>query len=167
MAHVRGTDYPPPSRLFPFLLTHHPALDYNVCMARCDEGYLCEVCGSPVDEIHESDLYLSFVIGELPATALTIESERHVRCNPVQAQFIVDERFEPVDVEGLFDKRKLDVADVARREDLVTRGWQRLQEVAGEGLSIDDYRLEDVEPDVETGLPPHVSEQGCVRPETG
>jgi hypothetical protein len=134
-------------------------------MARCDQGYLCEVCGSAVDEIHESDLYLSFVTGELPATALTIEPERHVRCNPVQAQFIVDERFEPMVVEGPFDKRLLDAADVARREDLVTRGWQRLQEVAGEGLAIEDYRLEDVAPDTETGLPPQVSEQGCVRPE--
>ena len=135
-------------------------------MARCDEGYLCEVCGSPVDEIHESDLYLSFVIGELPASALTIEPERHVRCNPVQAQFIVDARFEPMTVEGPFDKRQLDSQDVTRREDLVTRGWQRLQEVAVEGLAIDDYRLEDVVPDVDTGLPPEVAGQGCVRPET-
>ena len=135
-------------------------------MARCDEGYLCEVCGSPVDEINESDLYLSFVIGELPASALTIESERHVRCNPVQAQFIVDERFEAMAVEGPLDKRQLDAEDVVRREDLVTRGWQRLQEVAVEGLAIDDYRLEDVAPDVETGLPPEVAGQGCVRPES-
>ena len=135
-------------------------------MARCDEGYLCEVCGSPVDEINESDLYLSFVIGELPASALTVESERHVRCNPVQAQFIVDERFEAMAVEGPFDKRQLDAEDVVRREDLVTRGWQRLQEVAVEGLAIDDYRLEDVAPDVETGLPPEVAGQGCVRPES-
>tara|TARA_B100000470_G_scaffold152933_1_gene119235 strand:- start:32 stop:472 length:441 start_codon:yes stop_codon:yes gene_type:complete len=139
---------------------------YNVPMARCDEGYLCEVCGSPVDEIHESDLYLSFVIGELPASALTIEPERHVRCNPVQAQFIIDERFEPMSIEGPFDKRQLDSEDVTRREDLVTRGWQRLQEVAVEGLAIDDYRLEDVVPDVDTGLPPEVAGQGCVRPET-
>ena len=135
-------------------------------MAKCDEGYLCEVCGSPVDEINESDLYLSFVIGELPASALTVESERHVRCNPVQAQFIVDERFETMAVEGPFDKRQLDAEDVVRREDLVTRGWQRLQEVAVEGLAIDDYRLEDVAPDVETGLPPEVAGQGCVRPES-
>ena len=139
---------------------------YNVTMARCDEGYLCEVCGSPVDEIHESDLYLSFVIGELPASALTIEPERHVRCNPVQAQFIVDERFEPMTGEGPVDKRQLDSQDVIRREDLVTRGWQRLQEVAVEGLAIDDYRLEDVVPDVDTGLPPEVAGQGGVRPET-
>ena len=134
-------------------------------MARCDQGYLCEVCGSAVDEIHESDLYLSFVIGEVPAKALTIEAERHVRCNTVQAQFIVDERFEPVEVDGPFDKRQLDASDVARREDLVTRGWQRLQEVAGEGLAIEDYRLEDVVPDTDTGLPPEVAGQGCVRPE--
>jgi len=47
----------------------------------------------------------------------------------------------------------------------VTRGWQRLQEVAGEGLAIEDYRLEDVVPDTDTGLPPEVAGQGCVRPE--
>ena len=69
-------------------------------------------------------------------------------------------------VEGPFDKRQLDSQDVIRREDLVTRGWQRLQEVAVEGLAIDDYRLEDVVPDVDTGLPPEVAGQGCVRPET-
>ena len=48
-------------------------------------------------------------------------------------------------------------------EDLVTRGWQRLQEVAVEGLAIEDYRLEDVAPDSDTGLPPDVAEQGCLR----
>ncbi len=130
-------------------------------MARCDEGYVCVVCGSYVDEIRDSDLYLSYVIGELPAAALSIESERHVRCNPVQAQFIVDERFEAIEVDGPFDKRQLDPADVARREDLVTRGWQRLQEVAVEGLAVEEYRLEDVEPDAQTGLPPSVAGEGC------
>lgn len=163
MAHVPGTDHPSADLLFPFLATYFIALYYNDPMAHCDKGYVCDVCGFPVEEICESDLYLSFVIGEMPATALTIEPERHVRCNVVQAQFIVDDRFAPVAVEGPFDKRQLDPADVARREDLVTRGWQRLQEVAVEGLAIEDYRLEDVAPDSDTGLPPEVAEQGCLR----
>ena len=32
-------------------------------MAKCEEGYLCEVCGQDVAEITESDLYLRYVIG--------------------------------------------------------------------------------------------------------
>ena len=35
-------------------------------MARCDQGYLCEVCGAEVEEITESDLYLAYVLGEVP-----------------------------------------------------------------------------------------------------
>ena len=163
MAHVPGTDHPSADLLFPFLATYFIALYYNDPMAHCDKGYVCDVCGFPVEEICESDLYLSFVIGEMPATALTIEPERHVRCNDVQAQFIVDDRFAPVAVEGPFDKRQLDPAAVARREDLVTRGWQRVQEVAVEGLAIEDYRLEYVAPDPATGVPPDVTEQWGLR----
>jgi hypothetical protein len=163
VAHVTGSDHPPPRLFRVSQNTRIADFGYNARMARCDEGYLCEICGSAVDEIHESDLYLSFVIGERPATALTIESERHIRCNTVQAQFIIDSRFEPVVVEGPFDKRELDAGEVARREDLVTRGWQRLQEVVVEGLAIEDYRLEDVRPDTDTGLPPEVAGQGCVK----
>ncbi|HVW01929.1 MAG TPA: hypothetical protein VHB77_16370, partial [Planctomycetaceae bacterium] len=88
-------------------------------MAKCDEGYLCEVCGQPVPEIADSDLYLRYVLGEISMQALHAAPERHIRCNPVQAQFIVDESFEPVAVEGPFNKRQLDPADVARREALV------------------------------------------------
>ena len=63
------------------------------------------------------------------------------------AQFIVDDGFEPVEVEGAFDKRNLDSGDVARRENLVTRGWRRLQEVRQLGIPISDYPLEDVRTD--------------------
>lgn len=110
-------------------------------MARCDEGYLCEVCGQAVDPITESDLYLRFIIGLVPVEQLTAEPERHIRCNPVQAQFIVDENFEPAVVEGPFGKAELDTEYVARQEDLVTRGWRRLHEVAGSGLAVDEYPL--------------------------
>ena len=34
-------------------------------MARCDQGYLCEVCGEEVEDISNSDLYLRFIIGEI------------------------------------------------------------------------------------------------------
>ena len=114
-------------------------------MAKCDQGYLCEVCGGDVADITDSDLYLRYVIGEIDSRQLMSAPERHIRCNPVQAQFIVDPAFTPpVAVEGPFDKQLLDPAEVARREDLVTRGWRRLQEVRQLGLSISEYPLDEV-----------------------
>jgi hypothetical protein len=113
-------------------------------MARCDEGYLCEVCSEEVKGIAESDLYLRYVIGEIDAQALLAAPERHLRCNPVLAQFVVDPRFAPVTVEGPFAKEFLDPAEVAAREDLVTRGWRRLREVRRLGLPISEYPLEEV-----------------------
>ena len=35
-------------------------------MAKCDEGYRCEMCGRDVEAIAESDLYLRYVLGEVP-----------------------------------------------------------------------------------------------------
>jgi hypothetical protein len=113
-------------------------------MAKCEQGYLCEVCGEEVAEITDSDLYLRYVIGEVDSRALLAAPERHIRCNPVHAQFIVDDGFEPVVVEGPFDKRQLEAGDVRRREDLVTRGWRRLQEVRPLNLPINQYPLEEV-----------------------
>lgn len=110
-------------------------------MARCERGYLCEVCDDEVAEITDSDLYLSYIVGLVDSRALLARPERHIRCNPVQAQFIVDENFDPVTVEGPFDKRKLDAGYVSSQQDLVTRGWRRLQEVAGMGISISEYPL--------------------------
>lgn len=110
-------------------------------MARCEQGYLCEVCGAEVEDITDSDLYLRYVLGEVEARYLMTAPERHLRCNPTVAQFIVAPEFEPVVVEGPFDKRLLDADEVARREALTTRAWRRLQEVRGLGLPISDYPL--------------------------
>ncbi len=110
-------------------------------MASCEQGYLCEVCGEEVAEIVESELYLRYVIGEVTAAELSGAAERHLRCSPTLSQFIVDPDFEPVVCEGPFDKRTLDPDYVAERERLVTRGWRRLREVAGTGLSIAEYPL--------------------------
>ena len=110
-------------------------------MAKCDQGYLCEVCGADVPEITDSDLYLRLVIGEISTRQLMTAPERHIRCNPIQAQFIVDPQFEPVIVTGPLDKRLLDPVDVQRREALVTRGWLRLKELAGSGLPFNEYPL--------------------------
>ncbi len=114
-------------------------------MARCEQGYLCEVCGEEVENITDSDLYLRYVIGEIDGRALLTAAERHLHCNPTQAQFIVDDRFEPVIVEGPFDKRLLDAQFVREREDLITRGWRRLQEVAKLSIPIAEYPLPEVQ----------------------
>ena len=113
-------------------------------MAKCEEGYLCDVCGGDVEAITDSDLYLRFVIGLLDPETLHTTRERHIRCNPVLAQFIVHQDFEPVTVEGEFDKRRLDVNYVRERESLVTRGYRRLGEVAHLDLPIIDYPLPEV-----------------------
>src|SRR4249920_2201915 len=105
-------------------------------MAHCERGYLCEVCGEEVAEIVDSDLYLSYIVGLVDSKSLLARPERHIRCNPVQAQFIVDEKFLGVVVEGPFDKRSLDANYVAEQEDLLTRGWRRLQEVGSLGITI-------------------------------
>lgn len=111
-------------------------------MAKCDQGYLCEVCGDEVEEISDSDLYLRYVIGEIDSRQLQSAPERHLRCNPVLAQFIVDEEFQPVTIDGPFDKRELDPPDVQQREELVTRGWQRLQQIPQLGIPISEYPLQ-------------------------
>jgi hypothetical protein len=112
-------------------------------MARCEQGYLCDVCGEEVTGIRESDLYLRFVTGELDARQLLSARERHLRCNPVTAQFIDDAAFEPVRVDGDFDKQLFDPAWVAERTELITRGWRRLQELGGqtEAIPLADYPL--------------------------
>ena len=113
-------------------------------MAKCDEGYLCEVCGTDVAEITDSDLYLRYVVGELDPETLHTTPERHIRCNAVVAQFINDKDFEPVTIEGAFAKSQLDPQFVRDRERLITRGWRRLREIAGQDLKILDYPLPEV-----------------------
>jgi hypothetical protein len=110
-------------------------------MAKCDEGYICEVCGKDVAAITDSDLYLRFVIGMVDPETLHTTRERHIRCNPALGQFIVDEAFEGICCEGAFDKRDLDSEFVKQREDLVTRGWRRLTEVVRTKLPIVEYPL--------------------------
>ncbi len=117
-------------------------------MAKCDEGYLCSVCKQDVANITVSDLYLRYVSGMLDPEVLHTTPERHIRCNPVLAQFIVHADFEPVEVSGDFDKRLL--SDEARlaRESLVTRGWLRIQELksllANHEFPITDYPLPEI-----------------------
>jgi hypothetical protein len=114
-------------------------------MAKCEEGYLCSVCGGDVEQLYDSDLYLRYVIGQVDPETLHTTRERHIRCNPVLAQFIVDPDFPPVTVDGPFDKRHLDPTYVRDQERLITRGWRRLKELAHqEGVSLLDYPLAEV-----------------------
>ena len=116
---------------------------------KCDEGYRCDVCGADVTSIVESDLYLRFVIGEVDAETLHTTPERHIRCNPVLAQFIDDARLPDVTVSGPMARANLDEAFVAMRCDRVTRGYRRLHEIAAwEGdRDITKYPLDDARSD--------------------
>jgi hypothetical protein len=113
-------------------------------MAKCDLGYLCDVCGKDVAEITDSDLYLRYIVGMLDPEVLHTTPERHIRCNPALAQYIVSDEFEPVVVEGPFDKRQLDAEYVRDQENLITQGWQRLHEVLQLGIPIIEYPLPEI-----------------------
>src|SRR3954467_7864004 len=113
-------------------------------MVRCEQGYLCDVCGQDVEAIIDSDLYLRYILGEVPPLTLTQARERHIRCNPELAQYIVDPAFEPVRCEGAFAKESLDPAYVAEEEARVTRGWRRLRELPALGVPIIEYPLPEV-----------------------
>jgi hypothetical protein len=124
-------------------------------MAQCEQGYLCSVCGGDVENIWDSDLYLRYVIGQVDPETLHTTRERHIRCNPTLAQFIVDPDFAAVVVEGVFDKRQLDANYVREQERLITRGWRRIKELAHqEGVSLLDYPLPEVRARMKEGQQP-------------
>ena len=113
-------------------------------MAGCELGYLCDVCGDEVEVITDSDLYLRYILGEVSPLALPTMRERHIRCNPATAQYIVDPAFPPVRCEGVFAKEFLDAAFVAEQEERVTRAWRRLQQIPTLGVPITEYPLPEV-----------------------
>ena len=110
-------------------------------MAKCDEGYRCDVCGRDVEVVTESDLYLRYVLGEVPLEMLHLSPERHVRCNPALAQYVVDERFPPLACDGPFGKDHFDPDYVAQEERRVSRGWRRLQSIPTLGVTLAEYPL--------------------------
>jgi hypothetical protein len=113
-------------------------------MAGCERGYLCTVCGGEVEEITDSDLYLRYVLGEAEWDELNRAPERHIRCDPVLAQFVVDSSFEPVVCGGVFSKTQLDPEFVRNEENRVTTAFLRLRELATANVAIADYPLPDV-----------------------
>jgi hypothetical protein len=110
-------------------------------MAGCERGYLCVVCGQDVEEITESSLYLRYVLGEVEWEHLNRAPERHIRCDPILAQFIVDSSFEPVSGAGDFSKANLDPEFVRSEEQRVTIAYLRLRELATLNLPIGEYPL--------------------------
>jgi hypothetical protein len=125
-------------------------------MARCEQGYLCDVCGRDVEEMTDSDLYLRYVLGDVDPETLHVSPERHIRCNPTLAQFIVVEGWPPVAVEGPFDKQGLDDEFVAEEEARVTRGYLRLVELKGLDVPITEYPLPEVRARWQVDLAPSV-----------
>ena len=80
---------------------------------------------------------------------LHVSPERHIECNPVLAQFILDDEFssswEADQVPEGFKIDELDKQYAAERSELVTRGWRRLIELSKstEELAIQEFPLPD------------------------
>ena len=99
-------------------------------MARCDEGYLCKVCGEEVEHITDSFLYLRYVIGEIDPELLHLEPDKHLACVPSISQFIQDDRFKaPECNEPMFSKSNLDASYVSARTKTITEAYQRLWQI--------------------------------------
>lgn len=123
-------------------------------MAKCDEGYLCVVCGAEVKRIDQSELYLRYVVGWIDDNKLNRLPERHLACNPSLAQFIDDPTFAGLPVAPEMQKSQLDSQFCDQRERLLTAGYRRLQELQKRrsGVRIEDYPLPaEVLQELETG----------------
>jgi hypothetical protein len=117
-------------------------------MARCEEGYRCDVCGKDVELLRDSDLYLRFIVGEVDAELLHTTPERHLRCNPVLSQFIDHPNFTPVVVAGPMRLDELDPSFVQQRKQLITTAYIRLLALneAGGDRDITTYPLRSINP---------------------
>lgn len=110
-------------------------------MAKCDQGYLCQICGEEVKGITQSDLYLRYVIGMVDPELLHLQPERHILCNPSLAQFIDDPDFKRIEVSQEFDMSSLDPDFVKQKTTLISRGYRRLKELRKTDLPITEYPL--------------------------
>ena len=113
-------------------------------MAKCDEGYLCDVCGKPVESLVQSALYLRYVLGWISSDELQGSPECHLRCAPAISQFIEHERFvPPVECQGEFDRRNLDPKFSRERTRLISQGYARLWELqrSRKAMTVADYPL--------------------------
>jgi len=110
-------------------------------MAKCDQGYLCELCGEPVKNIIESSLYLRYVLGEVAVHELFAAPERHLKCDRDLACFIVHEKFECPDFSNDQGDDCLNEQEQKQKESRITAGWLRLREVVQLGIPITEYPL--------------------------
>ncbi|MCA9192087.1 MAG: hypothetical protein KDB03_10000 [Planctomycetales bacterium] len=116
-------------------------------MAKCDEGYICQICGEDVSRISDSVLYLQYVVGWISVEVLHSHPESHIRCQPSLAQFIETSEFSPpVVIDGAFDRRQLDPQFAAARTLLLTQGFLRLLEIERHRpqLTVPEYPLESI-----------------------
>ena len=113
-------------------------------MAKCDGGYFCYACREYVENITQSELYLRYVLGEVPKEKLLELPDGHIWCNANLAQYIVDDRFDkPFEVdEPALRKENRDPEWVRAEEERVTRGWRHLQGLPGSGIPMDLYPLD-------------------------
>src|SRR5262245_35101114 len=118
-------------------------------MAKCDEGYRCDVCGRDVEAITESELYLRYGLGDVPLELLHLQPERHIRCNPALAQDIVHEALAAVRCDGPCAKAGLDAGFVQAEDRRVTAGFRRLLAIPTLRISVAEYPLS-VTPEVES-----------------
>jgi hypothetical protein len=96
-------------------------------MSRCEQGYLCAVCGQEVADLADSALYLQLLLNELSPDDLIHRPDCHIRCLPTIAQYIVDPDFTPVTCQGPFAKTGLDPDFVQAEERRITAAWRHLQ----------------------------------------
>lgn len=98
-----------------------------------------------MEHITDSQLYLSYVIGEIDPETLHASPECHLTCAPAFSQFIADERYGiPPELDGPFAKSQLDFEYVALRTALVSRGYARLWAIREERrkpLTVIEYPL--------------------------
>ncbi len=116
-------------------------------MAKCEEGYLCEVCGRDVERLRDSGLYLQFILGWIDPETLHTRREIHIDCLPALAQFIDDARYQTeLEVPAEFAREQLDAPFVQQRSTQVTRAYQRLLEldVMSERPPVIEYLLPEV-----------------------
>jgi len=106
---------------------------------------MCRVCGEEVEHITDSQLYLSYVIGEVDPETLHVTPECHLQCAPSFSQFINDSRFERrFEIDGPFAIHQLDPDYVIQRTTLISRGYERLWAIRQERrkpLTVVEYPL--------------------------
>lgn len=116
-------------------------------MAKCEEGYLCEVCGRDVENLRDSGLYLQFILGWIDPETLHTRREVHIACLPALAQFIDDSGYpRPQTIPTEFDRESLDPQFVLERSQQVTRAYHRLRELdnMSERPAVIEYLLPEV-----------------------